>query len=1757
MISIKRFSKKAISVLIAIIMVISVIPMTAMAAPASDLPANMIDSHILRALEYTGYDVQAQKDNGTLYQSGSYSSKTPANIRSNIHYGTALSGKETVANATTKTGLAPDIAKFEQYGLCCAGFVTYYVCNYLPNIEGVDTQFITNAINATGWNSQAVVTWQKALDNLIAAGQIEKIGTNPSNVDRSKLAPGDLIIFGNDEDSTTHIGVYSGTYNGRDFMIHLGSDMGPEIMPVDWMSNSSNGAKTSDPNGYYHLPQEIYKNDGYIEVTKKDTDGKALANAVFTATDSSSGKQYILGPTDSNGYAKVTVPYGTYTIKETSFPTNYRAYGTSSWTATINSNTPNGTYSFSAVNELIPGSCKVIKVSEDGKVDGIEFRLRGNGVDKTAATSNGGIAVFDNLKPGVYTVAEEFLDYYLPNSIQNVTIVSGQTAIVNFSNTLKRGDLKVTKKSDDKKVSGLEFKLTGTSMSSEKIEQYAVTNSSGIATFNDVLISGDVRYTLTEINTPDKYVVPKSQSVEIKWNETTKVTVENKLKRGDVKVQKSSEDGKIDSIRFNFYGTTLGGEEFNRRLQTGDEGWCRISGLPISGNEPYIVEEVNVPSYYVPNEPQEFFIKQNELTMVYFHNELKRGSLTVTKTSEDGFVEGMKFRLQGTSDSGILVDEYATTDKNGIARFENILIGSNYTLSEVNTPERYVVPGTKVLDIKWNKTTETTVHNVLKKWRANVFKIDGYLYQPKPLSIEESETKPLALSSNVSNSDELVDLYGYPFGIAQGNATLKGAIYGVYKNGELVDTYTTDKNGWFITKYYPVGDNNKWTIKEISPSQGYLLDETIYTINSDPGYYSEELNTEYLNVLEAVIRGKIEIFKHYGDGNTTDLVTPEENAVFQVYLKSAGSYDNAKSTERSELVTNSYGYAITKDLPYGVYVVKQVAGKEGKELMSPFEVTISDNGRTHPFFINNATFEADIEIVKKDAETGKVIPASGIGFKVRNKDTGEYVVQHINYPTPTDIEIYYTDVTGKLMLPNALPYGNYEIIEQNTCHGYILDTTPVAFKVDGKKDVVTVVKSNYAQKGTITITKSGEVFSSVTEKDGIYQPVYEIKGLKGATYEVVATEDVITLDGTLRYEKGQVVATITTGKDGTATTEPLYLGKYEITETKAPYGMVIKKEPVTVELTYAGELIEVTNTSASFTNERQKIVIDLKKSMEKDQVFNIGFNDEITNVQFGLYAAKDMLAADGKVIPKNALIETAYCDKDGHITFETDLPVDASVYIKEISTDCHYILDDEFYHVNFAYAGQETENVHITLNDGEVIENKIIRGNIIGKKVDEDGFEICGALFGLFSADETDFTEDSAILTCKSNEIGVFYFTNVPYGKYIVREIKAAPAFVLNETCYEVNIKEDGDIVEIGVENKFLTGTVKTIKVDKDYPENTLAGAVFEIYVDVNGNKEFDKDIDILIGEMSEGENGIYTMGNLRYNGYFLHEKTAPEGFLKDDGYYYFEIRENGAVINIKNQAGIGFTNQAIKGNVEVIKVDAEFTDTKLFGAVFKIYEDTNKNGEYDKNDKFITKLKDTDGIYRAEDIRYGNYFLTEETAPVGFVVDTTVYCFEIRNHGETIVISNTEDGLFTNKAITGELEITKTDLADGMPLENVGFRIKDKDGNVVAEEYTDKNGVVKFTLRYGKYTYTEFAALEGYIEDTEEYPFEITKDGQVIKVKMTNEKIPTPDEPESPKTGDASKSFWLGLGAVSLGGLISLAFIYFKQKNTDTDDEE
>lgn len=870
-----------------------------------------------------------------------------------------------------------------------------------------------------------------------------------------------------------------------------------------------------------------------------------------------------------------------------------------------------------------------------------------------------------------------------------------------------------------------------------------------------------------------------------------------KTSSGNLKLVKTSEDGNVANIEF-----TVNGDGYSKTAKTNSKGEFELTDL-VPGN--YTVTEVT-DSKYETQKSQTVKVESGKTAKVTFENVLKKGSLEVVKTSEDNFNEGIKFHLYGTSLNGASIDLYATTNTDGVATFANVLVSGNkpYTLEEVDTTDRYVVPKKQTAPIEWNKVTQRSFENVLKKWNLTVTKTDA-------------ETKT-----------------------SQGDATLAGAVYGIYDNGKLVDKYTTDKNGSFTTSYYVCGDN--WTLKEIEPSEGYLLDETEYHIGAESKKYTLENNSISMCVTEDILKGEISIIKHTDDGSTK-IETPEKGAEFQVYLKSSGSYVKAKESERDNLICDEYGFAETKDLPYGTYTVHQTKGWNGTEFIADFDVFISENNKTYKYLINNASLESYVKIVKVDSETGKQIPYAGAGFQIYDPD-GNKVTMKYTYPTVTEIETFYTNSEGYLITPETLPYGKgYSVVEVQAPYGYTLDSTPVSFDITAEntseENGITIVKTekkNTPQKGTITVEKTGEIFSNVTAVGGgytdengndvalptIYQPEYSVSGLSGAVFEIYADENITTPDGTIRYTKDTLVDTITTDEKGTATSKLLYLGKYRVVETVAPYGTVINPEPHTVELTYSGQNEKVTNTSTSFTNDRQNVVIDLTKILEQDEKFNIGNNDEILNISFGLYADEDLKAANGTVIPKDGLLEIITCNEKGKATFTTDLPI-GSYYVKEISTDSHYILSEKKYHFVFEYAGQDTATVHISVNDGDPLGNEIIYGTIKGLKIDrETGENITGALFGLFSITETEFTEETAILTSESNEEGIFTFENVPYGEYIVRELKPAEGYLYNEELYPVTISENEQVIEITVENDKIPEIETTATIDgkKEFTAN-------------------------------------------------------------------------------------------------------------------------------------------------------------------------------------------------------------------------------------------------------------------------------------------------------------------------------------------------
>ena len=1080
-------------------------------------------------------------------------------------------------------------------------------------------------------------------------------------------------------------------------------------------------------------------------------------------------------------------------------------------------------------------------------------------------------------------------------------------------------------------------------------------------------------------------------------NDPVKGYLNIKVSYGSTKIIKTSEDGKVEGISF-----TITGNGVNKTVTTGAGGVIQIDNLAPGV---YTVTEQNYDKYE-PQEVRRVTVVSGQVATVNFNNTLKRGTLMVTKTSEDGLNEGVKFHLYGTSLSGLAVDEYAVTDSTGKAVFSDVLIGTGYTLEEVDTAIRYVVPEQQTAAVEWNTVTNKSFTNILKKWNVTVTKSDAEA------------------------------------GLPQGDATLAGAVYGIYKGDQLVDTYTTDANGQFTTKYYVCGDD--WTIREITPSEGYLLDNTVYPIGAAAKNYTVEYNTTASDVTEQIIKGRIAIIKHTDDGET-QLETPEVGAEFAIFLKAAGSYDNAKASERDYLTCDENGYAATKDLPYGIYTVHQAKGWDGRELLADFDVYIAKDGQTYRYLANNRNFESYIKIVKVDAETGKVIPLAGAGFRLYRPDRS-LITQTFTYPEVTTIDTFYTNSDGYLITPEKLEYGTgYSLVEVSAPYGYTLNSEPIYFDVtadnateENTVTVVEVTKPNTAQKGVIRISKSGEAFSSVTEADGIYQPVFAVKGLEGAVYEITAAEDIITPDGTLRYAAGAVVDTVTTDETGLAESKLLYLGKYEVKEITAPTGYVLNTEIHTAELVYAGQEVEITETAADFCNERQKAAVSLDKVLEQDERFGIGKNGELSAVTFGLFAAEELTAADGSIIPADGLLEIVSMDENGHAVCKTDLPF-GSYYLKELSTDGHYIISDEKYPIVFEYAGQDTALVEIKANGGAPIENKLLYGEIRGLKKNEGGSGLAGALIGLFRADCTEFTTENAILTATSAEDGSFSFTRVPYGNWIVREIEAPIGFVLSEETYPVTVDADGAVIEVDIENTRIRGTVQLTKTDRDYPDNKLTGAEFTVYRDSNGNKELDAD-DERLGTLTETGIGVYEMADLLYGGYFVKETKAPEGFYLDGNAYYFEITEDGKTVTVENEAGKGFVNAPQVGSLKIIKTSSDGT---VEGFSFRV---TGPNGYVGV---FTT---DKNGEIIIDDLRIGEYVVSEvsDGASSAYVLpaDKTASVFEgavtkVEMHNELRDTPKTGDD--SNPALWFALLGAST--AGAAVLGIVGFRKRRKEG--------------------------------------------------------------------------------------------------------------
>ena len=842
------------------------------------------------------------------------------------------------------------------------------------------------------------------------------------------------------------------------------------------------------------------------------------------------------------------------------------------------------------------------------------------------------------------------------------------------------------------------------------------------------------------------------------------------------------------------------------------------------------------------------------------------GSMKIVKTSEDGKVSGVRFRVTGNG-----VDTTVQTGTDGTIIVPNLKAGS-YTVTELDVPDQYVQPKSQTVTVKANETATVSFTNVLKKWKATITKVDA-------------ET-----------------------GAAQGDASLAGAVYGVYHGSDLIDQYTTNASGQFTTKEYVCGDN--WYIQEISPSSGYLLDTTKYPVGAEPDKYTLEHNQIPIGVKEQAIKGKIQIHKQYEtlEGTPKD----EAAAEFQVYLKSAGSYDKAKASERDTIITSASGYAVTKNMPYGTYIVHQTKGGAGREFVDDFEVMISANNQTYSYELLNELKNGQLKIIKT-SDDGKV---EGIQFRVTRLTD--------NYS-----KVYTTDASG-LILTETLPI--FEDNEGKTKYQYRVE------ELDTKETF------GYALPDPQIVELSeGEIASACFHNVPI-----EI-GTK-ATVEgekEVDPLDKVTLTDTVSYTG------LVPGKEYRATG---VLMDKETGEKLLVDGKEITAETVFVPETKNGSVDVTFIFDATGLHGKEIVVFE---DLYRENVLlatHADINDEGQTVKIKNPEIGTKATADGK---------------------------------KEITADKITITDVVSY--TDLTPGKEYKLTGVLMN--KATNDKLL---IDGKEITAEATFTPKATTGEV---EMTFTFDA-------------------------RELTAETEVVVFETLYRdgIEIAVHADIEDEGQTVKILPlhGSIMTTKVNADDPTDKISGATFGVYSDADGDGIFNAKTDKLVGTLQEGDTGVYTLDSLPYGKFFLHEDKAPEGFVQDNIYYPFEIKEDGQIVNFETVPGKDFPNKPIKGTVTTTKVDATNPQHKLSGAVFEIYRDADGDGRYTEGvDTLIGRMDEIEtGFYSLSNLVYGKYLIYEAQAPANFVRDTIYYPFSITEDGQTVTFETIPGKDFPNSPV-------------------------------------------------------------------------------------------------------------------------------------------
>ena len=1213
------------------------------------------------------------------------------------------------------------------------------------------------------------------------------------------------------------------------------------------------------------------------------------------------------------------------------------------------------------------------------------------------------------------------------------------------------------------------------------------------------------------------------------------------------------------------------------------------------------------------------------------------GSMKIVKTSEDGKVSGVRFRVTGNG-----VDTTVQTGTDGTIIVPNLKAGS-YTVTELDVPDQYVQPKSQTVTVKANETATVSFSNVLKKWEATITKVDA-------------ET-----------------------GAAQGDASIAGAVYGVYHGSDLIDQYTTNASGQFTTKEYVCGDN--WYIQEISPSSGYLLDTTKYPVGAEPDKYTLEHNQIPIGVKEQAIKGKIQIHKQYEtlEGTPKD----EAAAEFQVYLKSAGSYDKAKASERDTIITSASGYAVTKNMPYGTYIVHQTKGGAGREFVDDFEVVISANNQTYSYELLNELKNGQLKIIKT-SDDGKV---EGIQFRVtrladnyskvyttdasgliltetlpifednEGKTKYQYRVEELDtketfgyaLPDPQIVTLEEGDIAEvnfhnvpleigtmakfedgtkdtqsaqDIVLVDTVRYTGLQVGKEYKLSGVLMnkatakpfldfdgnevtaeatftptdadgtvdvtfmfsslhlkqDTEVVVFETLYREDIELATHAQIDDEGQTVKIRVPEIGTTATSEDGHrVDPLGEVTIFDEVSYTNLKPEKEYTVSGVLMDKATGKAFLDADGKEikaettftptqptGTVTVEFVFnatgLHGKEVVAFETLYYEGIELA-THAEINDEGQTVELKNpqiSTVAVTEDGSKTTLTTDDVQITDTIsysdLTVGVEYRMTGILMDKATGKPFLDFDGNEVTAEATFTPADADGTVELTFTFDS--------RQLDEDTKLVVFDELYRADTLLAvhkdiDAEDQTVEIrvpkigttaTSEDGHRVDplgevtifdevsytnlkpekeytvSGVLMDKATGKAfLDADGKEIkaettfiaetkngsVGVTFifdatglhgkeivvfedlyreNVLLATHTDINDEGQTVKIKNPEIGtkatadgkkeitadkititdVVSYKDLTPGKeykltgvlmnkatndkllidgkeitaeatftpkattgevemtftFDARELTAETEVVVFETLYRdgIEIAVHADIEDEGQTVKILPlhGSIMTTKVNADDPTDKISGATFGVYSDADGDGIFNAKTDKLVGTLQEGDTGVYTLDSLPYGKFFLHEDKAPEGFVQDNIYYPFEIKEDGQIVNFETVPGKDFPNKPIKGTVTTTKVDATNPQHKLSGAVFEIYRDADGDGRYTEGvDTLIGRMDEIEtGFYSLSDLVYGKYLIYEAQAPANFVRDTIYYPFSITEDGQTVTFETIPGKDFPNSPV-------------------------------------------------------------------------------------------------------------------------------------------